>query len=169
MYVVHKLYIKFKFSSNKDSEYSKQCSSAFLCCKADLDSPQTLINSQDRGELWRVNDNVQNIFTECEKKIFLSTLNFQTVINSAQLVQELQGSPCAISNFDALCYNSEPKVNKEISLNLLENMLLLCTKVRAFSFARDVKERFKARIKKPKSRSLRREIKKTSSSKNLDQ
>ena len=70
MYVVHKLYIKFKFSSNKDSEYSKQCSSALLCCKTDLDSPQTLINSQDRGELWRVNDNVQNIFTECEKKIF---------------------------------------------------------------------------------------------------
>ena len=65
-------------------------------------------------------------------------------------------------------YNIEPKVDKEISLNLLENMLLF-TKVRAFSFTRDVKERFKARIKKPKSRSLRREIKKTSSSKNLDQ
>ena len=169
MYVVHKLYIKFKFSSNKDSEYSKQCSSAFLCCKTDLDSPQTLINSQDRGELWRVNDNVQNIFTECEKKFFLSTLNFQTVINSAQLVQELQGSPCAISNFDALCYNSEPKVNKEISLNLLENMLLLFIKVHVFSFPRDAKEKSKARIKRPKSRSLRKEIKKSSSSKNLDQ
>ena len=43
--------------------------------------------------------------------------------DSAQLIQEMQGSPCVISNFDALCYNIEPKVNKEISLNLLENML----------------------------------------------
>ena len=31
-------------------------------------------------------------------------------------------------------------VNKEISLNLLENMLLLFTKVCAFSFARDAKK-----------------------------
>ena len=86
-----------------------------------------------------------------------------------QLVQEMQDSPCVISNFDALYYNSEPKVTKEIILNLLENMLLLFTRVCAFSFAKDVKERFKARIKKTKSWSLRKEIKKASSSKNLDQ
>ena len=84
----------------------------------DSDSAQTLINSQDRGGFWRVNDNMQNIFIECEKIFRLSNSNFQTVINSAQLVQEMQGSPCVILNFDALCYNIEPKVNKEISLNL---------------------------------------------------
>ena len=72
------------------------------------------------------------------------------MINSPQLVQEMQSSLCVFSNFDGLCYNIEPKVNEEISLNLLENMLLLFTKVCAFSFARDVKERFKARIKNPK-------------------
>ena len=82
---------------------------------------------------------------------------------------KIQGSPCVISNFDALCYNIEPKVDKEISLNFLENMLLLFIKVHVFSFARDVKEKSKARIKRPKSRSLRKEIKKSSSSKNLDQ
>ena len=36
-------------------------SSILLCCKTDSDSTETLINSQDHGELWRVNDNVQNI------------------------------------------------------------------------------------------------------------
>ena len=80
----------------------------------------------------------------------------------------MQGSACVISNFDALCYNIKPKVNKEISLNLLENMLLF-TKVRALSFARDVKESFKVRIKKPKSQSLRKEIKKASCSQNCNQ
>ena len=87
-------------------------------------------------------------------KFFVCALQTFKVINSAQLVQEIQGSPCVISNFDALCYNIEPKVNKEISLNLLEIMLLLFTKVRAFSFARDVKERFKARIKKKSEKSI---------------
>ena len=81
----------------------------------------------------------------------------------------MQDTSCVISNFDVLCYNIEPKVNKEISLNLLENMLLFFTKVRALSFARDVKERFKTRLKKTKSRSIRKEIKKASSSKNFDQ
>ena len=165
-YAVHKLYTKFKFSKNKDTEYCKQCSSILLCCMTDSDSAQTLINSQDRGGLWRVNDNVQNIFIECEKIFRLCNSNFQTVINSAPLVQEMKGSPCVILNFDALCYNIEPKVNKEFSLNLLENMLLLFTKVRVFSFARDVKGRSKTRIKKPKSQLLRKEIKKASSSKN---
>ena len=97
-YIVHKLDTEFKFSKNKDSKYSKQCSSILLCCKTDSDSTQTLINSKDRGGLWRVNDNKQNIFIECEKLFRSSTSNFQTVINSAQLVQEMQGSPCVISN-----------------------------------------------------------------------
>ena len=74
------------------------------------------------------------------------------MINSAQLVQEMQSSPYVISNLDALCCNIDPKVKKEISLSLLENMLLLFTKVRkVFSFARDVRERLKTRIKNPKS------------------
>ena len=129
-----------------------------MFCKIDSVRIQALINAQDRGGLWRVNDNVQNIFIECEK-IFLSfTLNFQTVIYSVQLVQEMQRNPWVISNFDVLYYNTERKVNKE-------NMMLSF----AFSFASDVKERFKARIKKSKSRSLRKEIKKAASIKNLDQ
>ena len=37
-------------------------------------------------------------------------------------------------------YNIEPKVNEEISLNLLENMLSLYAKVHALSFVRDVKK-----------------------------
>ena len=91
-----------------------------------------------------------------------SNSNFQTVINSVQLVQKIQGKPCVNSNFDALCFKIETKVNKESSLNLLENMLLLFTKVHTFSFARYVKEGFKARIKNPKSRSSRKETKKVS-------
>ena len=43
--------------------------------------------------------------------------------------------------FSSIIYNVKPKVNKEISFSLLENMLLQFTKLRAFSFARDVKEK----------------------------
>lgn len=60
----------------------------------------------------------------------------------------MQGNPRIVSIFDTLGYSIEPKFNSEISLNLLKNMLLLFGKARAFLFARDVKERLKARIKK---------------------
>ena len=91
---------------------------------------------------------VQNIFIECEKIFRSSITHFEIVINLPQLVQKLHGNPCVISVFDALGYSIEPKFNSEISLNLLKNMLLLFGKARPFSFARDVKERLKARIKK---------------------
>ena len=60
VYVVHKLYSKFKFSKNKDCVYSKQCVSILLCCKIDSDDNQTLINAKDWGGLWRVNETPQN-------------------------------------------------------------------------------------------------------------
>ena len=73
-----------------------------------------------------------------------------------------------ISNYDSLCYSIEPKVNKELSLNLLESMLELFVEVRMFSFARDIKEKHKVKNKKKKAWSLRTEIKKSSSSKDFD-
>ena len=133
-YVVHKLYSKFKFSKNKDSAYSKQCLSKLLYCKIDSDDTQTLINAKDWGGLWRVNETVENILTEC-KKIFRSfTSEFRLVIKYCELVQEMQANSIIISIHDSLCNNMEPKVNKELTLNLLESMLELFVKVRMFSF-----------------------------------
>ena len=162
-YVVHKSYTKFKFSKNKDREYSKQCSSILLCCKTDSDNTQILINSQDRGGLWRVNDNAQNIFIECDKIDRLSTSNFQTVIQH-NWFKKCKAVPMLFQILMHYVTILNQRLTKKISLNLLENVLLLFTKVRVFSFTSDVKERFKARIKKPKSRLLRKEIKKASSS-----
>ena len=66
------------------------------------------------------------------------------------------------------CYSIEPKVNKELSLNLLECMLELFVKVQMFSFVRDIKEKHKVKNKKLKARSLRTEIKKSFSSKDFN-
>ena len=59
-------------------------------------------------------------------------------------------------------------MNEELTLNLLESMLHLFVKVRMFSFARDIKEKHKVKNKKTKARSLRTEIKKSSSSKDFN-
>ena len=80
----------------------------------------------------------------------------------------MQTNSIIIPNYDSLCYSTDPKVNKELSLNLLESMLELFVKVRMFSFARDIKEKHKVKNKKAKARSLRTEIKKSSRSKDFN-
>ena len=124
-----------------------------------------LRNAKDRGEIWRVNETAQNIFIECEKIFRSFTSEFRLV---SELIKEMQTKSIIISNYDLLCYSIEPKVNKELSLNLLESMLELFVKVRMFSFASDVKEKHKVKNKKTKARSLRTEIKKSSSSKDFN-
>ena len=59
-------------------------------------------------------------------------------------------------------------MNGELNLNLLESMLQLFVEVRMFSFARDIKEKHKVKNKKTKARSLRNEIKKSSSCKDFN-
>ena len=122
----------FKFSKNKDCVSSKQCVSILLCCKVDSDDTQTLINAKDWGEIWRVNETAQNIFIECEKIFRSFTSEFRLVFKYSELVQEMQANSIIISNYDSLCYSIEPKVNKELSWNLLESMLELFVKVRMF-------------------------------------
>ena len=87
------------------------------------------------------------------------------MLKCSDLVQKMQTNSIVISNFSSLCYDIEPRVNKQISFNLLENMLTLFTTVRPFSYAKGIKEKHKIKSKKSKSQSLRREIKKSSSSK----
>ena len=55
------------------------------------------------------------------------------------------------------------KVNKEVVLNLLEDLLTLYIRVRTFSFVNQKKEKFKLEAKKQKMNSLRESINKFSS------
>ena len=110
-----------------------------LYCKRDSDDTRTLINAKDRGRLWRINETVQNIFIACEKIFRSFTSAFRLVFKYSELVQEMQANSIIISNYDSLCYRIEPKVNKELNLNLLESMLELFVKVPMFSFAREIK------------------------------
>ena len=65
-----------------------------------------------------------------------------------------------ISSFKNVRYSAELEVSKEISFNLLESMILLFTRVRSFSYSRDVREKHRNAKKQANKSSLRTEIKK---------
>ena len=79
----------------------------------------------------------------------------------------MQTNSIVISNFNSFSYDIEPRVNTEISFNLLENMLTLFMTVRSFSYAKDIKEKDKIKSNKSKSQLLQREINKSSFSKDM--
>ena len=54
----------------------------------------------------------------------------------SQLVQDC-------GNFTKIRNKSSEKASNEISLNLLEHLIMLCIRVRAFSFVKDKREKFR--------------------------
>ena len=162
-YIVHKMYTKFKFSNKYKSDHSQQTLSILKACKVEHDDSQTLVNLDDRGGLWKVNKEMQGIFIECENIFRARTSTFQTSIDSTSLVSEMLQN-CHVSSYRLICYGVEPKVPNEICFNILEKMLMLFTRVRTFSYAKDICEKYKSKKKHAKKSSLRTEIKKASSS-----
>lgn len=100
------------------------------------------------------------------RKIFWSFTSV-AVFKCSDLVQKRQTISIVISNFNSHFYDMEPRVNKQISFNLFENMLTLFTTVRSFSYDKSIKEKQKIKSNKSESRLLRRAIKKSSFSKDM--
>ena len=125
---------------------------------------QTLVNARDRGGLWRVNKNMQDIFSKSECIFRNKTARFSVKIDAAEIVQNIIESSTIKSKFKTVCCDIDPKVDSEISINLLEQMLTLFVRIRTFSFAKDIREKHKAAKKTNKKCSLRTEIKQGSSS-----
>ena len=163
-YILHKLYNKFRFNKNYLSEFNTQCVTILKACKSDSDDTQTLVNVQDRGGLWKVNYSMQQLFLKCECIFRSHTSEFSVKIVCEDLVYLMLQNNVVISNFKNICYDIDSEVNKEISLNLLEQILTLFVRLRTFSFAKDVRENQKASKKTAKKRSLRPEIKQASCS-----
>ncbi|XP_028413674.1 uncharacterized protein LOC114536530 [Dendronephthya gigantea] len=110
----------------------------------DCETAQTLVDCINRGGLWKISQTVKQIFTMAE-------INFKSVtIESEEPITK-------ISKTD-IVYNLEKNVSKDI----LHQVLLLYIKVRSFSFAKDVINKHKAQQKSSKSKALRKEIKNSS-------
>ena len=133
-------------------------------CKIDSDETQTLANVRDRGGLWRTNGKIQDVFYQCEIMFRNKTAPFITTLNCGDLMDNMFQNSTIISNFKSICNDIDPKVDKEISLDLLERILILYVRVRAFSYAKDIREKHKVAKKVTKKRPLRTEIKQGSCS-----
>ena len=105
-------------------------------------------------------EKLQDIFVECEILFRTKTSTFTSSLVCKDLVTQSLKNITINSNFNDIILSVDIHMKKEFRINLLEHILTLYFRVRAFSFAKDVREKHKP-LRKP---SLRTEIKKASSS-----
>ena len=112
----------------------------------------------------KVNKIMQQLFIKCKSIFCTHTSQFSVKIVCKESVHFMLQNSVVVSNFKSICYGIDLEVSKQISLNLLEQILTLLVRLRTFSIAKDVREKQKTSKKTPKKRSLRTEIKQASCS-----
>ena len=124
-YCFQKVYLKIRKASFWLTETSQQSVEILKAAKIDDDS-QILVNAKNHGGLWQVNSHAQQIFIEVEKVFHEASKDFKTNINCQIVVSKVLNDINVTYHFKQICEKSAIKVNKEITVNLLEP-LLLCT------------------------------------------
>ena len=127
-------------------------------CKVENDD----VNVRDRGGLWKVCQKMQDIFVECEILFRTKTSTFTSSLVCKDLVTQSLKDITINSNFNDILSAVDIHMKKEFRINMLDHTLTLYFRVRAFSCAKDVREKHKAAHKASRKCSLRTEIKKAS-------
>ena len=174
-YVFGTLYRRMRFSKMNKSMYHQQCLSILLAGKLTSSASDTntenkqqkLVDIKNRGGLWKINDSAIQIFKIVELKFRCITKTSHNKIDSHALVKDLITNCGILSNFGKLKNDSDEEVSEEISLNLLEHIMMLYIRARTFSFVQNKQQLHKIESKQKKIKSLRTELKKKT--KSLDQ
>ena len=174
-YVFSTLYKRLRFSaSRKKSEYTEKYLSFLLCGKVTEEDSVPLhvyekwLEAKDRGGLWRVDNKVFQIFEQAELYFQHSVMGkHQTRIVTSEIVAVLQTNSKISAAFKNLCGQCPDKIETELGMNMLEDLLNLYIRVRTFSYVNQKRELFKLESKKKKMNSLRKSLKKVSSTREM--
>ena len=87
----------------------------------------------------------------------------QRKIDTALIVEKCIKDPVIVSHFRTVVEDSEAQCsNKTLLSDLMTSIIKLYVRVRSFSYAKDIIQRFKVKEQLVKSKALRKEIKRSS-------
>lgn len=167
-YVFSTFYRRIRRSKRWNTHRSQMCLSLLLAGKSTIiddesNTPHALIDARNRGGLWKMSSEVLNIFSIVEAHFRSHSSSIYNRIDAKDMVGTLLQHSEILSQFSKVRSKAEQKADKDVAMDLLEDIITLFIRVRAFSYAKDCQERHKIKSKKAKERSLRTSIKKKSS------
>lgn len=166
-YVFGTYYRRIRRSKQWNTALSQQYLSLLMAGKTSDSAEQngkSLIAAKNRGGLWTVSNDAIQIFIHVEAQFRTETSSLQKKISCGDMVTILLGNCHVLALLSKIRSISEQEVSKEISVNLLEKLITLYIRVRSFSYARDQMQKHKIQIQKGRTKSLRTDIKRKSSS-----
>ena len=159
-YVVKILLKKTKQRANYHSSENQAIITILQHTIVEDSSGQKLISVQNRDGLTAVTEDCQKIFYRAEEEFRIQTsVDVLREINIKMMVDHLLESIDVVSFFNAAVNMAGVDLHEEIKMNLLQNMLLFCLRVRSFSLAKDITSKKKS--SNTSSKALRQDIKKS--------
>lgn len=166
-YVFSTVYRRLRRStSTVKTEIAEKYLSLLLAAKSTCNESQPnemLLNLRDRGGLWKMEPYAVGIFEQAEKLFRLKVDQSAFKIDSKDIVSTLLKNCIVLANFSKIRNSCTQEIEKELSLNLLEDLLCLYIRARTFSHVKQKRDNYKLESKKQKMNSLRKSIKKSSS------
>ena len=109
--------------------------------------------------LWAITENAQSVFERTEHyfRVITSESNVQK-IDVTSIISRSVHDVDVVSAYNSMLLDSELMVNKAVAKDVLYNIIQLYVKVRSFSFAKDIIQKHKMKLKQMKSKALRKEI-----------
>ena len=165
-YVLHKLYNKHTKSKLCESTASQQVIAVLKAGKEQehiMTENHKLTSSLNRGGLWGITRPAQTIFIRTEKYFRFLTSNYPvTGIDINEIRSKSTNDSEVLTAFNCIKANSELKVDNRVAKDVLQNIIHLYIRVRSFSFARDVVQKYKLQMKLVKEKGLRKQISRAS-------
>ena len=158
-YVLRNIFRKVKKSSKVSSSESQQMIAILETSRVRVEANQKLVKTLNRGGLWAAHGLMQDIFVCCEIE-FRKLVTVQNIrkIDSKQLVEALVCDITVNSKFNHLLEKTLIKIDNHIAKDTLQKVTELFVNVMVFSHAKGIVESYKAKQHKTKSKSLRKDI-----------
>ena len=120
---------------------------------------QKLVSSLNCGGLWNITKYAQSIVlkTECHFRQSTSVNSLQKV-DFAGIMHNTVTDCDILSSYQCMASDAELIPNVEVSKNVFHAILSLYIRVRSFSCAKDIIQRYKITAKQSKGKALRKEI-----------
>ena len=157
-YVIHSLVRKIHKFTNWRSKNAQDLLTLLYAAKSDDVSSQKLINCQTRGGLWAVTTECLHVFKLVEEEFRNETSAVHiTKIDSDKISKALLKRIDMVSAYDSMTHGFTNTISKETRFFLLDKMIKLFLRVRAFSYVKD-----KTNLQVCRNKALHKNIKKKS-------
>ena len=156
-YVLHNLHKKY---ARKNTTENQQAMAILKAGKLEHGyENQKLVLSLNRGGLWNITKYAQSIFlkTECHFRQLTSVKSLQKV-DIAGIMHNTTTDNAMLSSYQCMVSDAELIPSVEVSKNVFHAIVSLYIRVRSFSCAKDIIQRYKINAKQSKGKALQKEI-----------